>query len=76
MKAAKYTPAQMSFIDYQAMNAGAKKFRSLPYAQVHWAKHQGHQWFTEERANMFDNTILPTCRCCDKGKIEPIWHVI
>ena len=46
------------------------------YAQVHWAKHQRRQWFMEERANKFDNTISPTCRCCDKGKIETIRHVI
>ena len=42
--AIKYTSAQMSFIDYQAMNTGPKKFRSSPYARVHWAKHQGNQW--------------------------------
>ena len=66
----------MSLIDYQAMNAESKKFRSSPYARAHWAKHHGHHWLTEERANKFDDTISPTCRCCDKGKIETIWHVI
>ena len=68
--------AQMSYIDYQAKNTGSKKFRSSPYARVHWAKHQGRQWYTEEKANKFDNTISPTCRCCDEGKIETIRHVI
>ena len=76
MKATKYTPAHMSLIDYQALNAGSKTFRSSPYAQVHWAKHQGHQWFMEKRANKFDNTISPTYRCCDERKIETIRHVI
>ena len=76
MKAIKYTSAQMSKIDYQAMNSGSRKFRSSPYARVHWAKHQGNQWYTEEKANKLDDTISPTCRCCDKGKIETIWHAI
>ena len=40
MTAVKYTSAQMSLIDYQAMNTGSKKFRSSPYARVRWAKHQ------------------------------------
>ena len=67
---------QMSNIDYQAMNSGLKKFRSSPYARVHWAKHQGNQWYTEEKANKFDNTISPKCRCCDEGKKEIIRHVM
>ena len=44
--------------------------------RVHWAKHQGQQWYTEEKANKFDSTISPTCRCCDEGKIETKRHVI
>ena len=40
-KAAKYTPAHMRRIGYQAMKTGLKKFRSSPYARIHWAKHQG-----------------------------------
>ena len=56
MKAEKYTSVQMSHIDYQAMNTGPKKFRSPPCAQVHWAKHQGRQWFMPEKANKFDDT--------------------
>ena len=76
MKAVKYTSALMSFIDYQAMNTGSKKFRSSPYARVHWAKYQGQQWYTEEKANKVDSTISPTRRCCDEGKIETIRHVI
>ena len=44
MKAAKYTSEHMKLIDYQAMNAGPKKFRGSPYAQVHWAKYQDNQW--------------------------------
>ena len=66
----------MRLIDYQAMNAGSKKFRSSPYAWVHWVKHQGNQWYREEKASKLDDTILPKCRCCDKGKTETIWHVI
>ena len=76
MKEAKYTPTQMSLIDYQAMNAGSKKFKSSPYALVHWAKHQGHQWFTEVKANKFDSMILPTCRCCNERKMETIRDII
>ena len=68
MKAVKYTSAQMHFIDYQAMNAGSKKFRSSSYARVHWDM--------EERANKLDSTISPTCKCCGEGKIETIRHVI
>ena len=52
MKAAKYTPEQMKLIDYQAMNAGSKKFSSTPYARAHWAKHQANQQFTEEKQNV------------------------
>ena len=63
----------MSLIDYQTMNTGSKKFT---YAQVHWAKYKGNQWFTEEKANKFDNMILPICRCCDERKTKTIWHVI
>ncbi len=74
--AIKYTSAQMSKIDYQAMNSGSRKFRSSPYARVHWAKHQGNQWYTEEKANKFEDSISATCRCCDKGKKESIRHVI
>ena len=76
MKEVKYTSAQMSLIDYQAMNTGSKKFRSSPYAQVHWAKHQGNQWYTEEKASKLDSMKSPKCRCYDKGKMETIRHVI
>ena len=65
----------MRLIDYQAINAGSKKFRSPPYARVHWVKHQDNKWFTEEKAKKFDNMMLPTCRCCDKGYTETIRHV-
>ena len=57
MKAAKYTSAHMRLIDYQAMNTGSKKFRSSSYAQAHWVKHQGNQWFMEEKTKKFDNTM-------------------
>ena len=76
MKAAKYTPEQTKLIDYQAMNEGAKKLRRTPYDRVHCAKHQGNQWFMEEKAIKFENTISPTCRCYDDGKMETIRHVI
>ena len=75
MNAVKYTSAQMSLIDYQAMNTGSKKFRSSPYTRVHWAKHQGNQWYTE-KASKLDSTISLKCRCCDEGKTETIRHVI
>ena len=76
MKAAKYTSAQMRLVDYQAMNAGSNKFRGSPYARVHWAKHQGNHWFTEEKASKFGNMMLPTYRCCNEGKAETIQHAI
>ena len=77
MKAVKYSPGQMKFIDYHVMNAGSKKFRSTSHARrVHWAKHQGNQWFTEEKAHKFDPLISKTCRCCDEGKTETIRHVL
>ena len=62
MNVVNYTSAQMSLIDYQAMNSGLKKFRSSSYARVHWEKHQGNQWYTEEEACKFDDTISPKCR--------------
>ena len=76
MNVIKDTSAQMSLIDYQIMNTGSKKFRSSPYAWVLWEKHQGNQWYTEEKACKFDDTISPKCRCCDEGKTETIRHVI
>ena len=57
MKVVKYTSAQMSLIGYQAMNTGSKKFRSSTYARVYWAKHQGNQWYMEEKASKFDDMI-------------------
>ena len=58
------------------MNVGSKKFRSTPYARVHWAKHQVNQWFTEENANKLDDMITSMYRCCDEGKKETIRYVI
>ena len=72
MKAAKYSPDVMKLIDYQAMNAGSKKFRNIP---GHKAKHQDKQWFTVEKTGKFDPFISKTCRCCDEGKTETIRHV-
>ena len=76
MTAIKYTSAQMSLIDYQAMNTELKKFRSSPYAWVHRAKHQGNQWYTEEKACKFDDTISLNCRCCLEGKAKTKQHIV
>ena len=76
MKAAEYSLDQVKLIDYQVMSAGSKKFRSTPYAPVHWVKHQDNQLCTEEKANKIEKLISSTCRCCDEGKKETIRHVI
>ena len=67
---------RMTLIDEEITVSNASEFGKRSIARAHFLKQYTQQWYTEERANKFDEIISSRCKCCDDGEDEMILRIL
>ena len=67
----------MILIDEEiTVSRNARKFGKSSFSRAYFSKQYIQQWYTEEKAHLFDDWIPATCRCCDNREDQTILHIL
>ena len=71
-----YSEEQLNLIDWDNYQISSKAFTSTALSRAHACKAFNNQWYTDALANKYNQSLSPTCRCCQSHKSETIAHII